>query len=76
MEKIKKLNLIVNYIIKNYNIKLTDYQYIDQVILHDAQDQFFLELDNNDLQYVKAAIKMIMYKRIIEDKEKRNLFRI
>jgi hypothetical protein len=76
MKKIEKLNLIVNYIIKNYNIKLTDYHYIDQVIIHDSQQEFFLEINNNELQYIKSAIKMLMYKKVIMERDKTSSFSI
>lgn len=63
--RIKQLNLLVKQMLKNYNIKIADYPYIDQVITHDA-DEFELTLTTNEIKYIKAAIKMLLYKKEIE----------
>lgn len=71
MKRIKKLNELVKFLFKNYKIKITDYAYMDQVIIHDAEEQYGLELKNTELQYTKAAIKMLLYKKEIQEYELR-----
>lgn len=65
MSKIKNLNNFVKVLLKNYNIKIADFSYLDQVIIHDAEEQG-LEITHLELQYVKSALKTLLYKNEIE----------
>ncbi len=66
MSHINKLNNFVKFLLKNYNIKIVDFDYIDQVIIHDAEYHYGWSITHMELQYIKATLTMYLYKKEIE----------
>jgi hypothetical protein len=61
-----ELNEVVKLLMKNYKPQITDWDWIDKVILHEVEENFYITLEQNDLEYIKATWKSICYKKLID----------
>lgn len=69
MRNTKKLNEFVNLLVNTYKLKIVDFCYLDKVIIHDAKYHYDWDITNLELQYIKSALKMLLYKKEIEKNE-------